>query len=226
MSKYRAFFVTVAAKCGVPDEVARGILSNLSKRCEEIDYVPESHSSGKIHVHIMLLCHKSLKKENMKRCVQTIVSKFIAEPQCSGRGVDVRVVDDFDSVREYMSKASKLCCKFPKLQEYVRENFSVAKEIIRENAVYRANQLKYAYDNFDTWKSELDWRQPGPELWGQYRCLMAKHSGKRPATYWKLQDTFRDICYRTGYVSSRGMQADCPNWLKPTNSKDNISDSE
>lgn len=207
--KYRGFFVTVAARCGVPDPIAEQILAELTKRCDEVEYVPEQHESGKIHVHFMLLCRLATKRENFKQTVQRIVEKHIAAPDVR-KGIDVRVIKDVAAVREYMSKSADMVCAFPKLIEYVTENFETADEIIKANAFYRDNQIKYAYDNWETWKTELDWTAPVQEIWMRYRELMALHDGKSPATRWKLEYVFECMGVKAGLFDNGYLLRDTP----------------
>lgn len=215
--KYRAFFVTVASKSGVPQSIATGIVDALSKRCEEIDYVSESHESGRIHVHIMLLLQKSTTRCNFKQTVKSICLKYISAPDVKN-GLDVRVITDQKVVQEYMEKSSdSLQCNFSKLCTYVHENYGIADDIIKANADYKSNQIKYAYDNWNTWKVVLDWNKPLPEVWSQYKILMAEHDGKSPSTYWKLAHVFERHCYRAGAIDKSNMANDFPNFLPESN---------
>ena len=207
--KYRGFFVTVAARCGVPDSIAEQILAELTKRCDEIEYVPEQHESGKIHLHFMLLHRLATKRENFKTTVQRIVQKHIAAPDVR-KGIDVRVIKDVDAVREYMSKSAHMVCAFPKLIEYVTENFETADEIIKANASYRDNQIKYAYDNWDTWKDELDWTAPVQDIWASFNYKIRLHAGRTPTTAYKLETVFESHAARAGRVKESDFVSTTP----------------
>lgn len=197
MNKYRAFFVTVAARCGVPDELATGILHDLSKRCDEIDYVPEQHESGKMHMHLMMFTKKAVVPSNLKRTVVLITSKYIPAPDVKS-GVVVRVIKDTQAVVDYMQKQSDMTTSFEKLKAYVEENFGTAQAIIEANALYKANQIRYAYDNWSTWKDELDWTAPVRDIWCRFNHLRLMHCGKSPTTAWKLEDAFASHMTRAG----------------------------
>lgn len=207
--KYRGFLITVAARGGVPADIAHKIVEIMRPKTDELDYGLETTSKGEPHLHTLCLWKKSVERSNLRATVQRIVTKFISLPDVK-HGIDIRVVDDVDVVRKYISKETECEECFPQLVSYVEKNFSRAKEIIAKNAEYKANQIKYAYDNWDTWKAELKWSDPVSQIWASYRILIADHSGKTPSTRWKLETTFENMAYRAGKFDRQYFISDTP----------------
>lgn len=212
--KYRGFFVTVAARCGVPAPIAEKILSELTKRSEEIEYAPERHDSGKIHVHFMLLSRRPTTLSNFKTIVQRIIQKHISAPDVRKR-IAVRVIKDVDAVREYMSKSADMVCSFTKLKEYVSENIETAEEIIKDCAFYssvRRPNDRFAYDNWDVWKTELDWTAPVQEIWDSYNHKIELNA--EPTTRWKLERAFSALCRKAGITDREEVVRNIPKSLE------------
>lgn len=196
--QYKAFFVTVAAKNGVPFKIARKIVDILETKCDEIDYVVEHHKSGLPHLHVMLLTTKDKRKSDLKTLVQRTVYKFIAKPDCV-KGINVLVVDDLDAFEEYIQKTGRILeCKFKETRKYVRDNFDVATKIIKANMIYKQTAIKYAYDNYETWKVELSGCKTICERWSRYNYLIKLNSGRSPTTQWKLEFVFESHLTKMG----------------------------
>lgn len=211
--KYRAFLITVAARGGVPLPIASNIVDVFNAKCDELDYGIETTLQNEPHLHMLCLMDRSSERGNVKQVITRIVTKYICISDVK-KGIDVRVVNNAQVVIDYISKQTELNHEFPLLREYVDKNFSKADEIIKKNLDYKNNQIKYAYDNYTTWSSELNWKLSGPELWAQYRSLIAVHEGKSPSTRWKLEFVFENMCFRKGYISEEKLISDCPKFLR------------
>lgn len=212
-TKYQAFFVSINSKNGIPDVVQKDIIDGFKKYCIEYDCVPEQTKMGKIHLHLMVLTCKAMLKKNFVRTVKNIVMKHIRNDHVE-KGIDVKVIKDFKEIVEYMSKTSILDEDFPRLKQYVTENFESAVEIIKENKEYKESKIKYAYDNEDTYIKELDFSLDIDELWIQYKSLRFKNHGRSAPSYFKLQDAFEQILYNAGYIEDKDLICDLPHFAK------------
>jgi len=212
-AKYQGFFVSINSKSGIPDLIQQSIISDFKNYCIELDCVPEQTKNGKIHLHLMCHTIKAMQRSNFIRTVRTVVYKYIQQDHVD-KGIDVKVIKDFQAVVDYMSKTSILSEQFPRLKQYVTENFEVAQEIIVANKEYKETKIKWAYDNEKTWHEELDWSLEPAELWTEYKSLMYKHHGRTAPSFYKLQCTFESICYNKGYITKKDLSVDIPVFLR------------
>lgn len=195
---YRGYFVTIAAKDGVPHPIADEIYELLKVSCVEIDYVIEPHKNGKPHMHIMLYLKKPCRKSDLKTKVQKFVYRYISKPDVK-QGINVLVIDNLQSFKDYIEKTGRTTnIPFTDLKEYVKMNYAMAQKIIEQNKKYRETAIKYSYDNYETWKKEFKKFKTPKDMFHHYYYTILKNDGKMPVNTFKLSCKFQSILVRMG----------------------------